>query len=68
VLAGQYRGLAGAGGVVEGGERVLGDAGGAAPVRWGVVGEDLHHLVAGGEPAEAGVPAFGVAGDVVPDR
>ena len=44
---------------MEGGERVLGDAGWAAPSRPGVVGEDLHHLVAGGELAEAGVPAFG---------
>jgi hypothetical protein len=40
---------------------------GAAPAGRGVVGEDVHHLVARDESAEAGVPAFGVAGDVVPD-
>jgi hypothetical protein len=67
VLPGQGCGFAGAGGVVEGSEPVLGDAGGAAPGRGGVVGEDLHHLVAGGEPGEADVPAGGVPGDVVPD-
>jgi hypothetical protein len=37
---------------------------GAAPAGRGVVGEDVHHLVARDESAEAGVPAFGVAGDV----